>query len=138
MATEFDFDVVVLDRGLPEPDGLTVCQDLREQGRWMPILMLTGLAETAMRVEGLRAGADDYLVKPFAPDELVARVQALARRAPVERPSVLSAGDISLDPASHDVRRGTTAIALRPKEFALLELFMRRQGEVLPRAEILD
>ena len=138
MATEFDFDVVVLDRGLPAPDGLTVCEDLRERGRWMPILMLTGLAETAMRVEGLRAGADDYLVKPFAPDELVARVQALARRAPVERPSVLTAGDISLDPASHDVRRGTTQIALRPKEFSLLELFMRRQGEVLPRAEILD
>ncbi|MCU1355498.1 MAG: response regulator mprA [Acidimicrobiales bacterium] len=138
MATEFDFDVVVLDRGLPAPDGLTVCEDLRERGRWMPILMLTGLAETAMRVEGLRAGADDYLVKPFAPDELVARVQALARRAPVERPSVLTAGDISLDPASHDVRRGATQIALRPKEFSLLELFMRRQGEVLPRAEILD
>jgi two-component system OmpR family response regulator len=138
MATEFDFDVVVLDRGLPAPDGLTVCQELRERGRWMPILMLTGLAETAMKVEGLRAGADDYLAKPYAPDELLARVQVLGRRVPVERPTVLTSGDLSLDPASHDVRRAGTTIALRPKEFSLLELFMRRNGEVLPRAEILD
>lgn len=138
MATELDFDLVVLDRGLPELDGLSVCAELRDRGRWMPILMLTGMVNTAERVEGLRAGADDYLVKPYANDELVARVQALARRAPVERPSVLTVGDITLDPATRQVRRGETLVDLRPKELALLELFLRRPGEVLSRAEILD
>jgi len=138
MATEFSFDVVVLDRGLPGSDGLSVCTELRDRGRWMPILMLTGMGETACRVEGLRAGADDYLVKPYAPDELVARVQALARRAPVERPTVLTVGDLTLDPASHEVRRGDVRIGLRPKEYALLELFLRRPDTVLSRAEIMD
>lgn len=138
MATELDFDLVVLDRGLPVTDGLSVCQELRERGRWMPILMLTGMSEPASRVEGLRAGADDYLVKPYVADELLARVQALARRAPVARPSVLTIGDLTLDPASRTVRRGGTPIGLRPKELALLELFMRRPGEVLARGDILD
>jgi two-component system OmpR family response regulator len=138
MATEFDFDLVVLDRGLPETDGLTICADLRERGRWMPILMLTGMGETANRVEGLRAGADDYLVKPYAPEELLARVQALLRRVPVERPAVLEVGDLSLDPSTHAVTRAGVPIDLRPKELALLELFLRRAGEVLTRAEILD
>ena len=85
MGSEFAFDVVVLDRGLPSPDGLTVCAELRARERWMPILMLTGMGDVACRVEGLQAGADDYLVKPYAPAELTARVQALGRRVAVAR-----------------------------------------------------
>ncbi|HEX2578406.1 MAG TPA: response regulator transcription factor [Aquihabitans sp.] len=138
MATEFDFDVVVLDWALPPPDGVTICRELRERQRWMPILMLTGNSAVDQRVAGLQAGADDYLTKPFAVEELVARVQALGRRSPVERPTVLRAGDLVLDPSSRQVSRGGTPIALRPKEYSLLELFMRRAGEVLDRAEILD
>jgi two-component system OmpR family response regulator len=138
MATEFDFDVVVLDWDLPGTDGLTVCQELREQGRWMPIIMLTGHSAVDDRVAGLRAGADDYLPKPFAVEELVARLEAVTRRTPHERPTVLTVGDLALDPAARTVRRGDTPISLRPKEFSLLELLMRRPGEVLDRAEILD
>ncbi len=138
MATEFDFDVVILDWSLPTRDGLSVCQALRDRGRWMPILMLTGNTAVAQRVAGLRAGADDYLTKPFAAEELTARLEAIVRRAPVARPTVLEAGSLTLDPASHEVRRGGVEIALRPKEFSLLELFMRRIGEVLDRGEILD
>jgi two-component system OmpR family response regulator len=138
MATEFDFDIVVLDWNLPGAEGIEVCQALRARERWMPIIMLTANAAVDSRVLGLRSGADDYLAKPFAVEELSARIQALGRRAPVERPSVLRTGDLSLDPASHAVTRGDTPIALRPKEFSLLELFMRRAGEVLDRAEILD
>jgi two-component system OmpR family response regulator len=138
MATEFDFDVVVLDWDLPGPNGLSVCQELRARGRWMPILMLTGHGAVDDRVSGLRAGADDYLTKPFAVEELVARLEALTRRAPRERPTVLTVGDLELDPAARTVRRAGTDVALRPKEFSLLELLMRRPGEVLERAEILD
>jgi two-component system OmpR family response regulator len=138
MATEFAFDVVVLDWELPTMDGLTVCQELRSRERWMPIIMLTANGEVGQRVAGLRAGADDYLTKPFAVEELTARLEALARRAPQERPTLLEVGDLALDPGARTVRRGEADIALRPKEFALLELFMRRPGQVLPRAEILD
>lgn len=138
MGTEFDFDVIVLDWSLPPPDGIEVCRELRARGRWMPILMLTANSAVDQRVAGLRAGADDYLTKPFAVEELEARMEALARRAPTERPTLLTVGDLVLDPAARTVRRGVTDIALRPKEFALLELFMRRPGEVLDRAEILD
>lgn len=138
MGTEFDFDVIVLDWSLPPPDGIEVCRELRARGRWMPILMLTANSAVDQRVAGLRAGADDYLTKPFAVEELEARMHALARRAPTERPTLLTVGDLVLDPAARTVRRGDTDIALRPKEFALLELFMRRPGEVLDRAEILD
>ena len=138
MATEFAFDVVVLDWDLPQPDGLEVCKELRARERWMPILMLTGHAGIDKRVAGLNAGADDYLTKPFAPQELTARLNALGRRAPRERPTEMSAGDLVFDPAAREVRRGGTTIPLRPKELALLELFMRRPDEVLSRAEILD
>ncbi len=138
MATEFDFDVVVLDWSMPAPDGLAVCAELRARGRWMPIIMLTAHQSVDDRVAGLHAGADDYLTKPFAPAELEARLQALARRSPHERPAVLRVGDLELDPAARTVQRAGTPIALRPKEFTLLELFMRRPGEALDRAEILD
>jgi len=138
MATEFDFDVIVLDWSLPTRDGISVCQELRARGRWVPILMLTGNSAVDQRVTGLRAGADDYLTKPFAAEELSARLQALTRRAPQERPTVLTVGDLTLDPATRAVARGGVAVVLRPKEHALLELFMRRPGEVLDRGEILD
>ena len=138
MATDFDFDLVVLDWELPGMDGLSVCQELRARERWMPILMLTANSAVEQRVAGLRAGADDYLTKPFAAAELSARLEALSRRAPAERPVVLEVGDLTLDPSSREVRRGGAVVSLRPKEFSLLHLFMRRAGEVLDRAEILD
>jgi two-component system OmpR family response regulator len=138
MATEFDFDLVILDWTLPDISGIEVCRTLRERQRWMPILMLTGNAEVHQRVTGLNAGADDYLTKPFAVDELRARVHALGRRTPQERPTVLHVGELTLDPSTREVHRNDQAIALRPKEFALLHLMMRRSGEVLDRAEILD
>ncbi|MCU1496153.1 MAG: response regulator mprA [Acidimicrobiales bacterium] len=138
MATEFDFDVVILDWSLPTRDGIEVCEELRARGRWMPILMLTGNSAIDQRVAGLRAGADDYLTKPFAAEELYARLQALTRRTPVERPTVLEVGSLVLDPATRQVHRNGVDIALRPKEYSLLELFMRRAGEVLDRTEILD
>jgi two-component system OmpR family response regulator len=138
LASEFDFDVVVLDWDLPDLDGLEVCRRLRDADRWMAVLMLTGHRDVQNRVAGLNAGSDDYLTKPFAMDELKARLRALARRAPSARPTVLRAGDLELDPASRQVRRGEATIDLRPKEFSLLELLMRRAGEVLPRSEILE
>jgi two-component system OmpR family response regulator len=104
----------------------------------MPILMLTGNAAVKQRVTGLDAGADDYLTKPFDPSELIARVHALTRRAPTERPTVLQAAGLSLDPRARTVHRGGVAIALRPREFSLLELLMTRPGEALNRVEILD
>ena len=100
--------------------------------------MVTANREVDQRVTGLRAGADDYLTKPFAVAELSARLEALARRTPVERPTVLTVGDLTLDPGARTVERAGTEIVLRPKEFALLELFVRRAGQVLSRAEILD
>ena len=138
MATEFDFDLVVLDWSLPDTTGIEVCRTLRERERWVPILMLTGNAAIHQRVLGLTSGADDYLTKPFAVDELRARVHALGRRAPRERPATLEVGDLTLDPASRQVRRGDQSISLRPKEFALLQLLMARPGEVFDRAAILD
>ena len=138
MATEFDFDLVLLDWALPDTDGIEVCRLLRERERWMPILMLTGNSAIEQRVTGLNAGADDYLTKPFAPDELIARVHALGRRAPKERPTVLRCGTLSLDPQLREVQRDGVEISLRPKEFSLLHLLMARPGEVLDRAEILD
>ena len=138
MASEFDFDLVVLDWELPDTTGIEICRALRQRERWMSILMLTGNAEISQRVLGLTSGADDYLTKPFAVDELRARAHALGRRAPRERPTVLHVGDLTLDPATREVRRSGQVVALRPKEFALLHLLMRRSGEVLDRAEILD
>lgn len=137
-ASEFDLDAVVLDAGIPEPDGFEVCRRLREQGRWVPVLMLTARDAVADRVRGLDAGADDYLVKPFAFDELFARLRALLRRDPGERPVVLSVGGLSLDPGRKEVLVGAEGVELSAKEFALLELFLRHPGEVLSRSQILD
>ena len=136
MASECDFDAVILDVGLPDIDGFDVCRQLRERARWMPILMLTAREAVPDRVRGLDAGADDYVTKPFSIDELRARVRALVRRNPDERPAVLTVGDLRLDPAARTVCRGSTAINLAAKEFAILEYFMRHPAQVISRAEI--
>ena len=135
---EMDLDVVVLDAMIPAPDGFEVCRRLRESGVWTPVLLLTARDGVADRVAGLDAGADDYLVKPFAFDELFARIRALVRREPGARPTVLEVGDLRLDPASKVVTRAGSEIELSPKEFALLELFLRHPDEVLSRTQILD
>jgi two-component system OmpR family response regulator len=133
-----DFDVVVLDVMLPDTDGFTVCRTLRERAVWTPVLMLTARSTVQDRVHGLDVGADDYLVKPFAFAELLARLRALARRGAVERPTVLAVGDLTLDPASRRVVRGGTEIELSPREFLLLETFLRSPGSVLTREQLLE
>jgi two-component system, OmpR family, response regulator len=137
-AREFDFDAIVLDAMIPEPDGFEVCRTLRSEGRWTPVLLLTARDGIDDRVQGLDAGADDYLTKPFAFSELFARLRALTRRDLGARPTVLEVGDLVLDPATHQVRRGGTEISLSAKQFAILEQFMRRPGEVLSRADLLE
>ena len=138
MASECDFDAVILDVGLPDIDGFDVCRQLRDRARWMPILMLTAREAVPDRVRGLDVGADDYLTKPFSINELRARVRALVRRNPSERPSVLTAGDLRLDPAARTVCRGSTTISLAAKEFAFLEYFMRHPAQVISRARFLE
>ena len=138
MAQAVDYDAIVLDVMLPGLDGFAVCRKLRSDGVWSPVLMLTARDAVDDRVTGLDAGADDYLAKPFSFEELLARLRALTRRAPVERPTVLSVGDLRLDPAAHRAWRGDVELDLSAKEFALLELFMRRPGEVLTRIQLLE
>ena len=138
MASEYPYAAVVLDVMLPGLDGFEVCRRLRRAGRWTPILMLTARAEVADRVEGLDAGADDYLSKPFSFAELAARLRALVRRGDPERPTVLTVGTLMLDPAQHRAWRDGSELTLSAKEFALLELFMRHPEEVLTRTRILD
>lgn len=140
MATENDYDAIVLDVILEadaEPmDGFEVCRRLRHGSRWAPVLMVTARDAVADRVRGLDTGADDYLAKPFSLDELLARLRALMRRPATVRPAVLTVGDLALDPARHEVCRAGVGIELTPTEFALLEYFMRRPGEVLTRATL--
>jgi two-component system OmpR family response regulator len=138
MATECDYDAIVLDVMIPPPDGFDVCRTLRHRGRWAPILLLTARDGLQDRVDGLDAGADDYLPKPFSFDELSARLRSLMRRRVTERPDQLVVGDLTLDPATRHVTRSGTAVKLSPKGFSLLELFMRRPGEVLSRAMLLE
>jgi two-component system OmpR family response regulator len=142
IATENDYDAIVLDVILEvgtEPiDGFEVCRRLRQASRWAPVLMVTARDAVADRVRGLDTGADDYLAKPFSLDELLARLRALIRRPAAARPAVLTVGDLSLDPARHEVRRDGTGIELTPTEFALLEYFMRRPGEVLTRTTLVE
>ena len=133
-----DYDAIVLDVMLPGIDGFEACRRLRENGVRAPILMLTARREVSDRVAGLEGGADDYLVKPFSFDELVARLRALFRRGAVEHPPVLEVGDLRLNPATHQAWRGTTAIDLSAREFSLLEAFMRRPGQVLSRFALLE
>lgn len=136
--TEFTYDAVVLDVMLPGYDGVEVCRRLRGRGCWAPVLMLTARDGVAARVRGLDSGADDYLAKPFSFDELFARLRALIRRGAPERPTLLHCGDLRLDPATRQAWRGQAELALSPKEFALLELFLRHPGQVLTRTRILE
>ena len=138
MARAIEYDAIVLDLMLPGLDGIDVCRRLRERGIWTPVLMLTARDGVEDRVAGLDAGADDYLPKPFSFAELLARLRALVRRGPAERPAVLEVGDLRLDPATRQVWRGDAEIGLSAKEFALLETFMRRPGLVLSRDQLLD
>jgi two-component system OmpR family response regulator len=138
MAGSTDYDAVVLDVMLPGIDGFETCRRLRDDGVWSPVLMLTARDAVEDRVAGLDGGADDYLTKPFSFAELLARLRALARRGPIERPPVLEVGNLRLDPATRQVWRGETEISLSTKEFSLLEVFMRRAGEVLSRYQLLE
>ena len=138
MAQAVPYDAVVLDVMLPGLDGFEVLRRLRADGVWTPVLMLTARDAVGDRVGGLDSGADDYLTKPFSFAELFARLRAIARRGPVERPSVLQLGDLRLDPAAHRAWRGDTELKLSAREFALLELLMRRPGETLTRLQILE
>ena len=137
-ASENPYDAVLLDLMLPDLGGLEVCRELRRRGRWMPVLMLTARDAVPDRVAGLDAGADDYLVKPFSFSELFARLRALLRRGSTERPTILRSDDLTLDPATRTVSRGAARIELTAREFALLELLLRHQGEVLTRSRILE
>ena len=138
MAGSTEYDVVVLDVMLPGLDGFEVCRRLRADEVWTPVLMLTARDAVEDRVAGLDGGADDYLVKPFSFDELLARLRALARRGSAERPAVLEAGDLRLDPATRRASRGDVEIALSQKEYALLETLMRRPGVALSRLQLLE
>jgi two-component system OmpR family response regulator len=138
MAEAAEYDAVVLDVMLPGVDGVEVCRRIRERGVWVPVLMLTARDGVQDRVAGLDAGADDYLTKPFSFSELLARLRALVRRGAPERPAVVEVGDLRLDPARRQVWRGESEIRLSAKEFALLETFMRRPGQVLSRYQLLE
>jgi two-component system OmpR family response regulator len=138
MADAVAYDAILLDVMLPGLDGFAICKRLREAGVWSPVLMLTARDAVDDRVTGLDAGADDYLSKPFSFEELLARIRSLTRRAPVERPAVIAVGDLRLDPGAHRAWRGEAELGLSAKEFALLELFMRRPGVVLTRGQLLD
>jgi len=137
-ASEVDFDAVILDVGLPDINGFDVCRQLRGRGRWMPILMLTARDAVYDLVQGLDCGADDYVTKPFELDEIRARLRALIRRVPVERPAAMTIGDLVLDPAARTVCRDSVPVSLSSKEFAVLECFMRHPGQVLSRTQILE
>jgi DNA-binding response OmpR family regulator len=136
-AVAVSYDAIVLDVLLPGASGFDVCARLRRRGVWTPVLMLTARDAVADRVRGLDGGADDYLTKPFSLVELLARIRALARRGGAERPTVLAAGDLRLDPATRQVCRGDTEIDLTAKEFALLEAFLRHPDAVLTREVLL-
>jgi two-component system, OmpR family, response regulator len=138
LATENDYDAVVLDIGLPDGDGFALCADLRSAGRWSPIVMLTARHAVPDRVRGLDVGADDYVLKPFSFSELSARIRALVRRGAHERPAVVGVGALELDRAQRIVRLSGRPVTLSVREFAVLELLMRRAGEVLTRTEIIE
>ena len=133
-----EYDAIVLDVMMTGLDGFETCRRLRANGVWVPVLMLTARDAVEDRVRGLDGGADDYLTKPFSLAELLARLRALVRRGPIERPSVLTVGDLQLDPASREVRRGDVEIELSAREFALLETLMRQPGQVFSQLQLLE
>jgi DNA-binding response OmpR family regulator len=137
-AVDADYDLVVLDRMLPGMDGVELCKQVREQGINTPILMLTARGTIGDRVEGLNSGADDYLVKPFSFDELIARVKALLRRPPEHTGTVITLDDLSMDTTTYEVSRGETPIKLSHKEYALLEYFMHHKGQVITKDMIIN
>src|SRR5215510_10274660 len=138
LAEAHEYEAIVLDVMLPGLSGFETCRRLRDAGVWTPVLMLTARDAVDDRVAGLDAGADDYLTKPFSLAELLARLRALIRRGAVERPAVLRVGDLSLDPTTRVVDRGSRPVDLTAKEFALLEYLMRHPGEVLSRTRLIE
>ena len=137
-ASSEPYDVIILDRLLPGMDGLEICQKLRRQGNHIPILMLTAKGQVIDRVEGLNSGADDYLTKPFAFEELLARAKALARRPKTTISNTLQIEDLSLDIDTYEIKRGKDQITLSSKEFALLEYLMRHQNKTLAKEQIIN
>jgi two-component system OmpR family response regulator len=137
-AAVWDYDAIVLDVMLPMRGGFDVCRVLRRRGCWAPVLMLTARGQVSDRIEGLDAGADDYLAKPFDFGELLARLRALLRRVPSERPPRLEVGDLVVDPATHEVERRGEAVALTAREFAVLEFLARHPGQVVSRTKLLE
>lgn len=138
LARENDYDVIVLDIMLPSLSGYRVCQALRAEGNWVPILMLSAKDGEYDQADGLDVGADDYLTKPFSYVVLVARLRALLRRGAPARPTVLTAGDLELDPGARTVRRAGVDISLTPREFGVLEYLMRHQDQVVSKRDILE
>jgi two-component system, OmpR family, response regulator len=138
LASENEYDGVVLDVLLPDGDGFDVLRGLRANGRWAPVLVLTARDAVEDRLRGLDLGADDYVIKPFEFRELTARLRALIRRGARERPAVVTVGDLVLDPATRELRRANVPITLTAKEFALLEVLMRRAGEVVSKTDLLE
>ncbi len=138
MGSENPYDAIVLDVNLPGINGFEVCRGLRQRERWAPVIMLTARGDPQDRIHGLDAGADDYLMKPFSFGELTARLRALIRRGAPPRPVILTVGDLQVDPVARRARRGTVELDLSPKEFAVLELFVRHPGELLTRTRILE
>jgi DNA-binding response OmpR family regulator len=138
MARESSYDALIVDIMLPRINGFQICTKLREEGNWTPILMLTAKDGELDEAEALDAGADDYLTKPFSYVVLQARLRALMRRGAKERPSLLSAGDLIVDPAARRCRRGAQEIDLTTREFSVLEYLMRRMGDVVTKQDVLD
>jgi two-component system, OmpR family, response regulator len=137
-AAVWDYDAIVLDVMLPGRDGFAVCATLRDRECWAPVLMVTARGQVPDRVRGLDAGADDYLPKPFSFDELLARIRALLRRVPAERPAVLEVGDLRVDPSSRRVTRSGTPVELTAREFAVLEYLARHPGQAVTRTQLLE
>jgi two-component system OmpR family response regulator len=137
-AAVWEYDGIVLDVMLPNRDGFDVCRTLRERACWAPILMLTARGQVGDRIRGLDLGADDYLAKPFDFGELLARLRALVRRAPAQRPARVQVGDLVVDPSTHEVARAGVAVALTAREFAVLEYLARHAGQAVTRATLLD
>jgi two-component system OmpR family response regulator len=138
LAEATDYDAIVLDLMLPGLDGFSICEALRRDGRWMPVLMLTARTGVADRIRGLDAGADDYLVKPFDFGELLARLRALLRRGPVERPTIVSIGDLVIDSDTRVVTRAGEEIELTAREYDVLAFLARQPGRVVSRSELLE